>query len=121
MATYTVQNLARAGIIDTYAAVASADDFVDQGDERTFLRVRNGSGSSINVTVTVVDATHNRPGLGLVTVADEVIAVGAGVDKMIGPFTKAYINNANKVSIAYSATSSVTAGAIRVPNLSRGI
>lgn len=115
MATYSVQSVVPAGASPTYGAVASTDKFADDGKQRTFLHVKNGSGGSINVTISKgALASRVVPGIGAVAIADKVIAVGAGADSMIGPFTEAYRNATGFVNVAYSATTTVTAAAVKL-------
>ncbi|MFN8493846.1 MAG: hypothetical protein U0350_39980 [Caldilineaceae bacterium] len=93
----------------TFAAVAAAaggDTFVNNG--KTLFYVNNGSGASINVTVT----PQATPG-GL-TIAPVVVTVPAGGAKFIGPFDSAYFNNASgQVAITYSAVTTVTVAAVQ--------
>lgn len=118
MATISVQPVVPAGAAPTYGAVALSDKFVDDGKQRTFLHVKNGSGSSINVTISK-GAFSSRvvPGIGAVAIADQVIAVGAGADKMIGPFSEAYRDATGFVNVAYSAITTVTAAAVSLPRV----
>ncbi len=55
------------------------------------------------------------PGFGSLTISDMVVAVAAGSEEMIGPFSDAYVDSAGNVNVAYSGTASVTAAAIRLP------
>jgi hypothetical protein len=115
MATYSVQSIVPGGAVPTYGAVASTDKFPDDGKQRTFLHVKNGSGASVNVTISK-GALSSRvvPGIGSVAIADKVVAVAAGADEMIGPFTDAYRDATGNVNVAYSATTTVTAAAIQL-------
>ena len=115
MAEYVVQTISRAGITPTFAAVASSDTFKCPSDLRNYLEVLNGSGSSINVTIAAVQTTVDTAVAGTVGVDDIVVAVAQTTGrKKIGPFPPAYIN-AGSVTVAYSATTTVTAGAFRLP------
>lgn len=115
MALLTVQNLAKAGATPTYGAVAASDTFLNIGDERTFLHVKNGSGASINVTVTARKTQVKVPGVGQLTVSNLVVAVPAGQERMIGPFSEAFNDADGLVTVGYSATATVTAGVFRLP------
>lgn len=69
MAALTVQNVARSGLAPSYAAAAGGGDtFTNDG--AVFLHVKNGGGSSINVTI---DSTAPA-GVGLAQ-SDVVVAV----------------------------------------------
>lgn len=80
------------------------------GDVR--LIVNNASGGSVNVTIQTA-ATQ-----GGLAVADQVVAVGAGVQKVIGPFDSRLYDrpsgsaDAGKVYVDYSAVASVTVAAM---------
>jgi hypothetical protein len=120
MAAMTIQSLAEAGATITYSAVSSSDTIADDGTQRTFLHVKNGGGSSINVTITAQQTSRSVPGMGAMTKSNQVVAVGAGAEKMIGPFPPdAYKDSSGLVNVAYSATTSVTAAAVKVPQLSQ--
>lgn len=118
MATITRQNLAEAGLTATYGAAAGGGDQVDNADGRTFLHVKNGGGSSINVTVAeqITGTTVDDPSLGTLTKASVVKAVAAGAEAFIGPFKKqAFNDDNNMLQITYSAVTSVTIAAIKFP------
>lgn len=108
MAALTVQDVTAAGVTPSYvAASAGGDTFVNNG--KTILHIKNGGGSSINVTITRAKTcsfgfSH-----------DVVVAVGAGSEKMIGPFPAEQFNNdSGLVAVAYSAVTSVTVAALEV-------
>lgn len=115
MAELTLQNIDPTGLNPAYTAVNSSDTMKISTAQRAFLHVKNGSGGSINVTVTAVKTSASVAGVGNVTISDEVVAVPAGEDRMIGPFTEAFINTDSEVTIGYSATASVTAAALQLP------
>lgn len=118
MATLSVQNLSEVGGALTYAAATSGGDVFPNADDRTFLHVKNGGGSSVNVTITAQTVSATVPGLGVVTKANRVVAVPAGEDRMIGPFpSKAFNNSSNQVAVTYSAVTSVTVAVVRCPVL----
>lgn len=114
MAAYTIQTVVDTGLAPTLAAVASSDTAADDGTARTYLEVSNGGGGSINVTIPSQQANTQVPGVGVLTVADIVVAVPNGARRLIGPFTRAYINTAGNVTFNYSGITSVTAGAFRL-------
>lgn len=109
MATLTVQSVVLAGITPSLvAAAAGGDEFVNSG--KTLIYVKNGGGGSINVTVdsqAVCSQGYDH---------DAVVAVPAGEERMIGPFSKDRFNDSDvKVQITYSGVTSVTIAAIEVP------
>lgn len=111
MAALTVQNVARTGLAPTYAAAAGGGDtFVNDG--QTFVHVKNGGGSSVNVTV---DST--APATVGLAQSDVVVAVPASGERMIGPFPPNAFDDVNgSTAIAYSAVTSVTVAAVRLAN-----
>lgn len=108
MAALTHQSIGFAGAAITYQAVDSLD--TTAADRLSFLHVKNGGGSSINVTITVPGTTfgQNNP--------DIVVAVPNGGERLIGPLSTdlASAETFGVVLISYSATTSVTAAAIRL-------
>lgn len=115
MAELTLQEIVAVGVEPSYAAVNSEDTVKVNSAQRNFLHVKNGSGGSINVTVTAVKTTARVQGVGVVDIDDLVVAVPAGEERIIGPFTEAYMDSDGEVTIGYSGTSSVTAGAFSLP------
>lgn len=111
MAALTVQNVARSGLAPSYSAAAGGGDtFTNDG--AVLLHVKNGGGSSINVTV----ASTAPAGVGLAA-ANVVVAVPNAGERMIGPFPAAAFCDANgSVAVAYSAVTSVTVAAVRLAN-----
>lgn len=109
MADLTVQQLALAGVTPTFgAAAAGGDTFTNSG--RTFLVVKNGGASSVDVTANSV--TPCNQGFD----HDQAIAVAAGAEKWIGPFPKTRFNDATgKVGVTYSGVTSVTVAAVELP------
>lgn len=114
MAALSIQTVVDTGIVPSLAAVNNGDTVADDGTNRTYVEVANGGGGSINVTVPAQQTSVVVPGVGSLTVADIVIAVANGTRKLIGPFSRAYINTAGNVTLNYSGTTSVTAGAFKV-------
>src|SRR6266540_2006220 len=108
MATLAVSDVVRAGgVADGAAAAGGGDAFAHTGAE--LLVVKNGSVSSINVTL-VTQATVEGN-----AVADPVVAVGAGVTKAIGPFPRYIFGDANGlVQVTYSAVTSVTVKVLKL-------
>jgi hypothetical protein len=106
MATLTAQKASLAGTTPSFASAAGGgDEFLNDGD--TVIHVKNGSGGSINVTVN--SQTPCSQGFD----HDLVVAVGAGAEKIIGPFAKARFDDANgKVQLTYSGVTSLTLAVI---------
>lgn len=108
MALMTKQFPSAAGVALTYGSVALTDTFHNTG--REFLHVKNGSGSSVTVTVTapnpcqwgITNAVHAY-----------VIVILTLTDEMIGPFPIDRFNNASSiVTVTYSAITTVTSALI---------
>lgn len=116
MAALTVQTISKSGVtITPVSATALGDTIADDGKQRTFLEVINGGESSIDVTISKHATSVHAPGLGAVAVSDIVVAVGAGVTKLIGPFPDAYRGANGVIAVGYSAVTSVTVAAIGLP------
>lgn len=109
MATLAHQQIGFAGSAITYSAAAGGGDNAFP-DERSFLHVKNGGGSSINVTVTVPGTTNGQNN------ADITVAVPNGGERMIGPLVPdlASAETFGVVLFAYSAVTSVTVAVVRV-------
>jgi len=115
MADITLQTIAATGVVLTFASAAAADKVVVDSGDRVAVAVANASGSSIDVTIPAVTTSINVPGVGAVDVPDLVVAVADGATKHIGPIPRAYIGSDGRASVNYSATSSVTRAAYRLP------
>lgn len=103
------------------AASAGGDAFADAGDERTYVRVKNGGASAITVTVAPVSPTSVKvPGVTPqpVSLPSYSVSVPASGDMTIGPFPSAYRDANSNVNLTYSAVTSVTVAAIRMPAFS---
>lgn len=108
MAQLTVQDIVLAGLAPTYvAAAAGGNNFINDG--RTFLHVKNGGASSINVTIdSVVQCNQGFD-------HDITVAVPNGGERMIGPFNPDRFNNSiGRVSVTYSAVTTVTVAALHL-------
>jgi len=113
MATYTPVTPAIAGTVMAPAAVAASDTFANPRGN-AFLYVKNASGGSINVTLTAQQTARPADGpFPSMTLANNVVAVGAGVEKLIGPIPAAFNDGNGNVTVGYSATTSVTAAVIQ--------
>lgn len=108
MALRTAVQAQITGAVATEYTPASEDTF-EWGDD-VALFVTNGSGSSINVTVTVPGNTKYAQAQ-----PDVVVAVAAGVSKVIGPFPSDLVDPSDGlVHVAFSSTTSVTAQLLKV-------
>ena len=118
MATLTVQPISETGAALTYAAAASGGDVFVNADDRTFLHIKNGGGSSVTVTITAQTTSATVPGLGVVSKASRAVTIPNTEDRLVGPFpAKAFNDAAGKVSVGYSATTGVTIAAVRAATL----
>lgn len=101
------QSIARAGVVPAYAAAAGGGDTFTP-DRFTFVHAKNGSGGSITVTIVTprTDALGNP-------IADNAVAIGAGAEKMIGPFPSEFYGDPTTglASLTYSGVTSLTVGA----------
>lgn len=96
------------GLSPTEATPAGGGDTIVAGP-RAFIRVYNGSGGSINVTVS---ATFAKNGLDL---EDLVVAVPNGEAKYIGPIDRETFGNASGLAaVATSDQTSVTIESLRI-------
>lgn len=114
MAALSIQTVLDTGIVPSLTAASASDTVADDGTNRTFVEVANGGGSSINVTIPAQQTSVQVPGVGVLTVADQVVAVANGARKLIGPFSRAFINTAGNVTLNFSGTTSVTVGAFKL-------
>lgn len=111
MAAIPLQQPVYPSFAPLFAAAANGDTCVP-GD-RNYLWVKNGGGTSINVTVTSFPDTLPWGG----AAADLVVAVPNGQERWIGPLRgTAHADPATGVvGIAYSALTSVTTALVMVP------
>lgn len=116
MAVLSRQILIEAGISITESAAGVSGDKATNPDGKTAFLVKNGSGGSINVTIAEQMEDRNDPNYGTLTKSNVVKAVAAGAIAIIGPFPPAAFNDASgDVNITYSATTTVTVAALRLP------
>lgn len=110
MATLTPQAISRSGLTPSYSAATSGGDKVQVTGGSVFLHVKNGGGASINVTVTAQNNTYRGR-----TLPDNIVAVPASGERMIGPFDPQIDTDLNgQASLVYSAVTTVTVAAIRI-------
>jgi len=117
-AVLTVVEISRAGKAVTYPMVTptatNGNKFLNDG--KTFLRVKNGSGAPITVTI---ETPGTVDGQALADLVITVAATGDGTgldDQVIGPFTAIYNQTDGYVWAVCSAVTTVTVGAYRLAN-----
>lgn len=113
MAQYSPIRAALAGTTITPNAAAGGGDSIANLRGGVMLEVTNGGVGSINCTLEV--QLTSRGGDGVYppqTVGDNVVAVGAGVTKLIGPIPAAYNDGNGNVQVTWSGTTDVTFVAI---------
>jgi len=108
MALLATQQIGFAGTATTLASAAGGGDTVTP-DDRTFLWVKNGSGSPITVTVVVPGAYYGQ------NLGDVAVSVPATTgERMIGPLDRRLQNANGFVDITYSGVTSLTVAAVRI-------
>lgn len=105
MALLVAQPIVKSGTVLTLAAASGGGDHLPVG-ESTFLVIKNGDASSHTVTLVT---TASEGGL---AVADEVVAVAAGVTKVIGPLVPELFQDPTDGTchVTYDAVTTVTVG-----------
>ena len=109
MATLTVVDIARTGVdVAGVTPGGSGDEFANDG--KTFVEVKNGSGSPITVTLDIKQTVDGA------AVTDPTVTVADGITKAIGPFITGIYNDSStgRAKVTCSATSSVTIKVLRV-------
>ena len=103
MATVVVVSIALTGGEPAFGAATGAGDEFANTSGRTMLHVKNGDSSEHTVTV----ACQRPCSYGYMH--DAVVAVPAGEERIIGPFSTYRFNDSgNKVQITYDAVTNVT-------------
>lgn len=110
----TVKEIQRAGL-DISGALQSPDGTNGNkfpNDGRTFLRVKNGSGSPITATVETPGSIDGQ------SISDLAVSIPATTgDKLIGPFTgNFHQSGTSDVFVTYSAVTNVTVDVYRLKN-----
>lgn len=113
MATLTVQQIARTGIVPTLAAAgASGDKFANDG--KTYFRVANGH-ATLSRTVTIASQLGAAAIPQGTAAANLSVVVAALTEKLIGPFDQNAFNDASGlVNVTYSSESDLTVGAYKL-------
>lgn len=109
MATLTTQQIVQTGLNPTLAAASAGGDKVQPGDN-VWIRVDNGGGGSINVTVDSVVPSNYGTDVNL------VVAVPAGESRLIGPLPAGRFQSPTDglAAITYSGVTTVTVGAFKI-------
>ena len=109
----TPTDISVAGVVDaTSAADATGNTWTNTGYE--YAEVINAAGAPITVTIDVYPSGGQGAPGGL-TVTDPTVSVTNGTRKRIGPFPRAFYNDANnKVKLTFSSPTSVTVGVYRL-------
>jgi hypothetical protein len=104
MADLTVQRLSQTGLNPSFSAAgASGDTFTNDGN--CWLHIKNGGASPVTVTITARTPCNHG------TLHNLAITVPAGEERISPRLEQSRFNDSNgKVSISYSATTSVTVG-----------
>lgn len=115
MATLTKTTPALAGVVPTSNAAAAGGDQVANPKGKTMLRVANGSGGALTVTVAAQQTTRPADAtFPAMTVASQAVSVGAGAVKYIGPIGPAFIDANGNTQLTYSGVTSLTVEAFDV-------
>lgn len=106
--TLNYQQIARTGLDPTLAA-ANVDGNQFANDGRMFLRVVNGSGAPINVTIQTPGTVEG------LAIAERVVSVTNGETRDIGPFAPNIYNQSDgMVYVDYAAVGSLTVAVLRL-------
>lgn len=102
MAQLAPQKVSQAGVAVTYGAAGAGGDTFPISRRRT-LRVKNGSGAGITVTV------HAQKACNQGVTHDLAVTVGAGAEKVIGPLDyDRFADEDGYAHVTYSAVTTVT-------------
>lgn len=108
----TAQQFTVAGLAPTYVT-PDATGVTFRNSRRCVLHVKNGSGSSINVTPKI-----GRTVLGKAVGVADAVAVAAGGDKFIGPYNSGDWNQEDgkdTMFVDFSAVTTVTVALLELP------
>ena len=106
MATLTARKIVEGGLAESLSGCATGgDEFVNSGIE--FLHIVNDHATvQYTVSITAQTTSVRHPNYGVLTKANQTIAVSAGTEAFIGPFRQQAFNDTNnKVQITYTVTS----------------
>lgn len=104
----TVQQVVSTGLTPATEAVNFPDGEMFLNDGHVFLRVVNGSGAGLTVTILTAQTVDG------LDVADRAVSVPAGQERWIGPLSQTVYNQSDgKVYADFSAGTTITVAAIR--------
>ena len=115
MAVLSVETINESGLALTLVSVAaeSGDKWTNNGNQQVLIK--NGSGSSVTVTITTQVTSFESPQFGNATKANVTLAVAAGKTAILGPYNVNAYNDANgQCNISYSATTSIEVGVFEI-------
>ena len=107
MAEISARKIVEGGLAESLSGCATGgDEFANTGIE--FLHIVNDHASvGYTISVTAQTTSIRHSGYGLLTKANQTVAVAAGAEAFMGPFRQSAFNNAdNKVQVTYTVTSS---------------
>lgn len=110
MAQLAAQKLSLDGLNPSYAAAAGGGDTFPRLAGDAILHVKNGSASSVDVTLN----SQATVGPGEAQ-ADKVVSVPASEERLIADIPEAFENDEGNVEIAYSAATTVTVAVFDAP------
>lgn len=110
MATLTTQAINRAGVAETLVAAAGGGDACEAGTGMA-LKVNNGGGAPITVTVAIPAGVSGIPNLAY---GNQTVTVTNGTSKWIKIGPEARDPVTGLATITYSAVTSVTVGAFQL-------
>lgn len=109
MALLTAQQIALAGLDPVFAAADVAGDSFANPNDRIYFHIKNGDASSH--TATFNSQRNCDQGFD----HDEAVAVPAGAERIVGPFSPGRFNDANGLAqVTYDAVTSVTVGVFQL-------
>lgn len=114
MATLTPVNPAISGaLLALTAAAGGGDQFANLRGNAYFV-INNGGGGSINVTFAAQQTAIPAQGINPpIILANNVVAVAAGAQKIIGPIPAAFNDGNGNVQVTYSGVTTVTVGVLQ--------
>jgi hypothetical protein len=112
MATLTTQVVNRGGTVVTFAAAAGGGDAMACGANNS-LRVTNGGGAPITVTIAIPAGASGYPNVAYTSTA---VSVTNGTTKEFGPIAAGLYQDPTTglATITYSAVTSVTVAAVQL-------
>ena len=109
MATLTVQQISKTGLVHALTAAAGVGDAFANDGQRTFFHVKNADATPTTVTFVTQKAVDG------LAVADLAVAVTNGTEQLVGPFPAEVYNDANGlVQVTYSKVTSLTVNPFRL-------